>query len=103
MVAPHAATQPGTTCGAPRRRGRPRLVEVDDRILESALDEVCEVGTANLTFDRLSQRSGVAKTTIYRRWSTKTELIIDAIDLLRSQSPVPDSGSRRPMPCWLRR
>ena len=95
MVATNAAAHSGTTDGAPRRRGRPRLVEVDDRILETALDEICESGTANLTFDRLSLRSGVAKTTIYRRWSTKNDLIIDAIDLLRSQSPVPNSGDLR--------
>ena len=94
MVAQRAATKLMTDA-APRRRGRPRLIEVDERILEAALDEICESGTGALTFDKLALRSGIAKTTIYRRWSNKTDLIIDAIDLLRSLAPVPHSGDVR--------
>ena len=78
-----------------RRRGRARRPEVDVRILEAVVAELCERGVGGITFDKLALQAGVAKTTIYRRWSNKFDLIIDAIDLLRSRSPVPDTGDVR--------
>jgi AcrR family transcriptional regulator len=80
---------------SPRKRGRQRSREFDVRILEAAISELCERGVVGLTFDRLAIEAGVAKTTIYRRWANKFDLIIDAIDLLRSRSPVPDTGNLR--------
>jgi AcrR family transcriptional regulator len=78
-----------------RGRGRPREADLDRAILEAAIDELCSSGTANLTFDRVAAVSGVAKTTIYRRWTSKTQLIIDAIDLLRGTAPVVHTGNTR--------
>ena len=85
----------GSRIREPRSRGRHRSREFDVRILESAIAELCERGVAGLTFDRLAIEAGVAKTTIYRRWANKFDLIIDSIDLLRSRSPVPDTGNLR--------
>jgi AcrR family transcriptional regulator len=78
-----------------RRRGRPREVDLDRIILEAAIAELCGSSVSNLTFDGLALVTGVAKTTIYRRWPNKTHLIIDAIDLLRSNAPVVDTGNAR--------
>jgi AcrR family transcriptional regulator len=78
-----------------RGRGRPREADLGTTILEAAIDELCVLGVGGLTFDRLALVSGVAKTTIYRRWASKTQLIIDAIDLLRSSAPVVNSGNVR--------
>jgi AcrR family transcriptional regulator len=63
--------------------------------LNAVIDEICETGPARLTVDKVAERSGVAKTTIYRRWPNKNELIVDAIDVLRNAAPVPDSGDTR--------
>jgi AcrR family transcriptional regulator len=79
----------------PHKRGRRRSSGFDQRILESAISELCDRGVVGLTFDRLALEAGVAKTTIYRRWANKFDLIIDAIDMLRSRSPVPDTGNIR--------
>lgn len=78
-----------------RGRGRPRLVDVDERILEAAIDELCENGVAAFAFERVAAQAGVARTTVYRRWPTKTDLIVGAIELLRVRSIVPDTGDLR--------
>jgi AcrR family transcriptional regulator len=53
-----------------------------------------EVGYGALTFDEVALRSGVHKTTVYRRWPTKPELAAAAIlDLGERVVPVPDLGS----------
>lgn len=53
-----------------RRRTRERAIVVATRIL-------LEEGYARLTMERVAQESGVAKTTIYRRWPTKAALCME--------------------------
>ena len=43
----------------------------------------------------VAQRAGVGKTTIYRRWSAKEDLVSDALYLLPGGNPLPDTGSIR--------
>jgi AcrR family transcriptional regulator len=86
-VAESVAQLPGR-----RGRGRPRLAETDSRLLEAALDLLDESGVAGFTFDGVAARTGIAKTTIYRRWPNKVDLMVDAIGLERSRSPVPSTG-----------
>ncbi len=52
-------------------RGRPRDRALDDRILDQLLTLLGSHGYAGLTLDELAARSGVAKTTILRRWPSK--------------------------------
>lgn len=55
-----------------------------------------EVGFDRLTFDAMAARAGVSKTTLYRRWPTKHELVIDAVRRRVGFSfTVPDQGSFR--------
>jgi AcrR family transcriptional regulator len=55
-----------------------------------------EVGYGGLTMDALAQAAGVGKATIYRRWRTKQDLIVDSISDLGSLLTVPpDTGSLR--------
>lgn len=82
------------TIETPRRTGRPRS-KVSVQVLGAVIDELCETGVAGTTVERIAATTGIAKTTIYRRWSNKVELIVDAIDLLRDRSPVPDTGNLR--------
>lgn len=60
------------------RPGRPRSADADRTILKAALEEALSVGFRALTIDQVSARSGVAKTTIYRRWPNKAAVVMDA-------------------------
>ena len=46
-----------------------------------------------MTIEGVAERAGVGKTTIYRRWPSKTELVAEAIGQVRPPSAPPDSGS----------
>jgi len=55
-----------------------------------------EKGYGGLSIEAVAQRSGVAKTTVYRRWPTRNELVADALDSRSDRyEPVPDTGSIR--------
>ena len=56
---------------APRRRGRPRVADIDDRVLEAARAIEREVGYHATTIEAIAERAGVARTAIYRRWPNK--------------------------------
>jgi AcrR family transcriptional regulator len=94
-VVPEHGHRGSVHADAQRKRGRPRETDVDNRVLEATIDVLCDAGIAGVTYESLATRVGVARTTIYRRWPTKSELMVDAIDLLRSRSPVPDTGDTR--------
>jgi AcrR family transcriptional regulator len=64
---------------APRRRGRPRDAGAREAILDATLALLAERGFHATTMDSIAERAGVGKNTIYRRWSAKDELIIDAL------------------------
>ncbi|GAA1704627.1 TetR/AcrR family transcriptional regulator [Streptomyces yatensis] len=62
-----------------RRTGRPRSAEADRAILGATRAALVELGWAKLTLGDVAARAGVAKTTLYRRWASKCELVVDAI------------------------
>jgi AcrR family transcriptional regulator len=77
-------------------RGRPRDRTLDARILEQVLGLLGSHGYAGLTLDELAARSGVAKTTILRRWPSKAAVAAAGVERLALQSvDVPDSGTLR--------
>jgi AcrR family transcriptional regulator len=79
---------------APPGRGRPRDGALDERILEQVLDLLGSRGYAGLTLDELAVRSGVAKTTILRRWPSKAAVAAAGVERLALQSvDVPDFGT----------
>lgn len=59
--------------------GRPRDSARGAAILEAALDLLSEVGYDRLSVEAVAARSGVAKTTIYRRWADKASLVAAAL------------------------
>jgi AcrR family transcriptional regulator len=80
----------------PSGRGRRRDRALDDRILEQLLALLGSHGYAGLTLDELAARSGVAKTTILRRWPSKAAVAAAGVERLALQSvDVPDSGTLR--------
>ncbi len=90
---PHAAPDPG---GGAARRGRPRSLEADRAILAAAAVLLAEGGFAALSIEEVAARSGVAKTTIYRRWTSRGTLALDAfLADFQGQQPPPDTGTLR--------
>jgi AcrR family transcriptional regulator len=76
-----------------RPRGRPRSEEAHQAILMATITLLPEHGLA-LPIETVAAEAGVGKTTIYRRWKNKNELIADAIGLLRPPpGSMPDTGS----------
>jgi AcrR family transcriptional regulator len=75
--------------------GRPRDPSLDLAFREAALDLLAERGYDNVTIEAVAARAGAGKTSVYRRWSTKAELVIDALNDLRPWGAVPDTGSLR--------
>jgi len=77
-------------------RGRPRDTEVEGKVLNAAVAELRQRGYEGLSMDRVAERAGVAKTTIYRRWSSKAELVVALITHLRDDVPFePGDDPRR--------
>jgi AcrR family transcriptional regulator len=65
-------------------------------VIEALLAELAENGLDGLTMEGLARRAGVNKTTIYRRWGSKEELVLDALlELGERRVPIPDTGSLR--------
>lgn len=62
-----------------RGRGRPRREGADEEILAVTLEMLREAGYGALTVDAVAERAGVAKTTLYRRWPSKSTLVAAAI------------------------
>ncbi|NUW38852.1 TetR/AcrR family transcriptional regulator [Nonomuraea rhodomycinica] len=75
-----------------RPPGRPRS-GVNAVVFAATLRTVHELGYARATVDRIAAAAGVAKTTIYRRWPSKGELVVDC--LLDAFGPVPLEGTGR--------
>ena len=76
-----------------RGRGRPRSEEAHQAILAAVVELLPEQGLGGLTIEAVAARAGVGKTTIYRRWKTKNELVVAALEQLRPPGPAPDTGS----------
>jgi AcrR family transcriptional regulator len=90
------AVPPGTERPSPHRGGRPRDPSRDEAIRAALLRLLGEVGYGGLTMDALAEQAGVGKATIYRRWRTKQDLIVDSIsDLGSLLTAPPDTGSLR--------
>ena len=78
----------------PSRGGRPRDPSRDGVIRAAILRLLADVGYGALTMDAVASEAGVGKATIYRRWRTKQDLVVDTIsDLNRAEATPPDTGS----------
>lgn len=84
----------GPALGSTGRRGRPRDQAADRAIIAATLELIAEEGFDGVRMDAVAERAGVGKTTMYRRWSSKTDLILAALRTLPALEPV-DSGSLR--------
>lgn len=73
---------------AERRVGRPRSVEADEAILQATIAEFADCGYEGLRVEAVAERAGVAKSTIYRRYPGKSDLVHAALLCAQSEEPV---------------
>lgn len=74
-------------------RGRPRDPSRDEAIIDATIDVLVRDGYDRLTMEGIAAAAGVGKATVYRRWSTKAELVIDAMAALKPAIDTIDSGT----------
>ena len=101
MSETRTATPPGGNSGSPQptRAGRKRDPARDIAILDAALAVLGESGYDGMTIDMVAGRAKVARATVYRRWATKADLVLDAVTRLSQADAgldqLPDTGSLR--------
>ena len=76
-----------------RPPGRPRSERSHRAIVKATLELLVEVGYQRLTMEEVQRRAGVGKATIYRHWTSKAELVKEAVQNFSAELPVPDTGS----------
>lgn len=64
----------------PRGRGRPRSADRDREIREAAWHLIAQVGCTALTFEAIAQQVGCSRSTLYRRFESKADLISHLLD-----------------------
>lgn len=88
-----------TLTDEPAKLGRKRDHTRDPEILEAALEVLAETGYDAMTIDMVAARAKAGKATLYRRWPSKAELVIDAVACLKQNdldpAAVPDTGTLR--------
>jgi len=87
----------GDAAQAKPKLGRKRDHSRDPEILEAALDVLAETGYDGMTIDMVAARAKAGKATLYRRWSSKGELVIDAVACMKTIDfdALPDTGTLR--------
>jgi AcrR family transcriptional regulator len=80
---------------ATRAPGRPLDAAIDEQLLRATQDLLIEEGFERLTMDAVARRCRASKTTIYRRWPSKTALVVAAAAALFEPPEVPDTGDLR--------
>jgi AcrR family transcriptional regulator len=79
-----------------RRRPGGRSARVRAAVLQATLEELVDVGYAQLSLDAVARRAGVHKTTVYRRWGSREALVLELMRERAAQEvPIPDTGSLR--------
>jgi AcrR family transcriptional regulator len=77
-----------------RGRGRPRDPGTDERITTAAAELMLQRGFDRTTVDDVASLAGVGKATVYRRWPSKEDLAVAAMETLyNAEMPEPDTGS----------
>jgi AcrR family transcriptional regulator len=87
----------------PVKPGRPRSLEADAAIRQATVDLLAAGGYANLTMSGVASLAGVSTATLYRRWRSKVDLVVDVLSGRADERPVPDTGTLRgDLRAWLR-
>lgn len=71
----------------------PRVARTRRVVLSATADLLATAGFERLTIEGVAKRSGVAKSTIYRNWASRAELLVEAFERLAESFVIPDTGS----------
>lgn len=75
---------------------RPRVEgDREQEILDATLTVLADAGYDRLTMDAVATEAKASKATLYRRWSSKPELVVDAVCSQKQHPPTPDTGTLR--------
>ncbi|HWI31065.1 MAG TPA: TetR/AcrR family transcriptional regulator [Microbacterium sp.] len=81
------------------RLGRKRDQTRDPEILDAALEVLAETGYDGMTIEMVAARAKAGKATLYRRWASKPELVLDAVACMKARDldldSLPDTGTLR--------
>lgn len=83
--------QPMSNNIGPARDARVRRSK--ESVLRATVELLTAKGLGGFSVEEVSRRSGVAKTTIYRHWPARSDLVIDACSQISTEQQVPDTGS----------
>lgn len=75
-----------------RRREDPRVVQTRELVYATTVEVIAEVGAAGVSVDRIAEKSGVARSTIYRHWPDQSMLYLEAFTGLARRDAVPLTG-----------
>lgn len=77
-----------------KKLGRPRSEKTKEAILSAAYDLLLENGFGSVTIEKIAERAGVSKATIYKWWANKAAVVMDAFfDAAVVRLQIPDTGS----------
>ncbi len=76
-------------------RGRKRDATRDEALRQATIELLAEIGYDRLTIDAVAARARAGKATVYRRWASKAELVVDAVTHRHAAVTIPDTGSVR--------
>lgn len=93
------AAPAGAAGAEPAKLGRKRDLSRDAEILSAAVDVLAETGYDGMTIDMVAARAKAGKATVYRRWASKADLVIDAVACMKAgdldPAHLPDTGTLR--------
>ena len=96
LAEPEAST---SSLAEPVKLGRRRDHTRDPEILRCAVEVLAEEGYDGMTIEMVAARAKAGKATLYRRWASKSELVIDAVACMKKgdtdPEKLPDTGSLR--------
>ncbi|MDT3426979.1 AcrR family transcriptional regulator [Paenibacillus forsythiae] len=76
------------------KRGRPRNLDTEKSILAASYDLLLENGFGAVTVEKIAERAGVSKATIYKWWPNKAAVVMDGfLSAAAARLPIPDTGS----------
>ena len=70
--------------------------EITTAIRIAVMQELAEVGYGRFSIEAVARRAGVAKTAVYRRWSSKLDMVLEMVaEVASRRMALPDTGSLR--------
>lgn len=90
------AARPTGGAGAKAAPGRALDASKDPLIHEAAIELIAELGYDRVSMEAIAAKAGASKATLYRRWPSKAELVVDAMQCrMQAKEVLPDTGDVR--------